>query len=474
MSRIVGSLKRSIEYNNGHQFSSFAKLFSFCAFSFFLFLGCSSNADAGQASSDVTGYIEGEITLSAEIDTLADYSGFEVLVARESNVSLDTLAFAQTNYDGQFAMDITVPAPDIYSLIIARDGIVLTIDEMVVAEGDSSYLKMEYPFGNRPIVVRSRENAVLLGFKNTMSLHNAEIGRLTRSGETNLQAYGDRIAQTTGLLWNLSTTNPTTVVAGLSAVQSIVMLENWNDSLLVSRANTLDKNSQNFAAVIGVARRAQVRVAGAASGVALMEAYQADVTSPENLVVLQSEYVLALRDNGQTEDALDAARKLKMEYAIDSTWIQWADRAIYDLEKLAPGLPAPSFEAIDVDGVPINLDTFKGNHLLIEFYAPGRDFERDLVTRNAAYRTGGNTFEILSFSLQADSLLNAAFFDGRDMPGRHVFLPEGGNAPILDDYNVHLVPTRFLLDPNGLIVGKYVLGNGIAAYEAARVLSSEE
>ena len=73
--------------------------------------------------------------------------------------------------------------------------------------------------------------------------------------------------------------------------------------------------------------------------------------------------------------------------------------------------------------------------------------------------------------MQPDSLLNEAFFDGRDLPGTHVFLPDGPEAPILDHYNVYLIPTRFVIDPEGKITGKYVLENGTNAYQDALSLA---
>ena len=437
----------------------------------FLFMSCGTDADAGQTQVDeVKSYLEGRITLSAEIDTLANYSGFEVLVAKEYEDRVDTLALAETDIEGYFSMDVVAPEADIYTLVIGRDGSILKIDEIVIAQDDSARIQMQFPFGNRPVMVRSKENAALLGYKNTMTLYDRDMKKFALSGTATNEDFRVLVDQTTELLWNLKESNPETIAARLSAVQSILLLEGWNDSLIVSRAKTLDRESQVFAAVVGSARRAQVRLDGPESAVELMEELKEEVENEDNLVVLQSELVLALRDAGNMEGALDAARMLKMEYATDTTWIEWADKAIYDLEVLAPGMEAPAFEAVDTDGVPINLDTFKGKHLVLEFYAPGSRFEQDLFLRNEAYRSSGDGdgFALLSLSLQPDSLLNKTFLEDRDIPGRHVFLPDAGDSEILDAYNVVVLPTRFLIDPEGKIVGKYVLGNGILAFQEAK------
>ena len=457
--------------NTFSQNAPFLKTFLLTFIGVFLCMSCGTNADAGQTQSEeVTSFVEGQITLSTEIDTLADYSGFEVLVAKTLDDRVDTLAFAETNIEGFFSMDVVAPRADIYTLVIGRSGSILKIDEIVIAQDDSARIQMKFPFGNRPVMVRSRENAALLGYKNTMTLYDRDMKKFAVSGNATNDDFAALVDQTTELLWNLKESNPETIAARLSAVQSILLLEGWNDSLIVARTKLLEQEGEVFGAVVGSARRAQVRVGGPESAVILMEELKEGVQNPDNLVVLQSELVLALRDAGDMDQALDAARMLKMEYATDTTWIEWADKAIYDLEKLAPGMPAPPFQAIDIDGEPVSLDSFKGKHLLLEFYAPGTRFEQDLYLRNQAYELAGEGegFELLSLSLQPDSLLNEAFFEGRDIPGRHVFLPDGGDAEILDAYNVVVLPTRFLIDPEGKIVGKYVLGNGILAFKEAQ------
>ncbi len=435
-----------------------------------LSMSCGPEADAVQSADEITSYLEGRISLSTEVDTVADYSGFRVLVADQRANRIDTLAFAETDTSGYFAVEVVAPREDIYSLVLARNNAVLRVDDIVIAQDDSASFQVTFPFGNRPILIRSEENAALLGYKNTMALYNRDVRQLTGQEETTRDEIGMLVSQTTELLWNLREANPGSVVSRLAAVQSIRLLEGWNDSLLVARTRMLDPDSPELISVLETARQAQVRVGGTGSAVELIESLKAGGATPNHLAVLQSELVLALRDDDRRDEALEAARLLKLEYATDSTWITWADRAMYDLENLAPGMDAPGFEQLDVEGRPLNLDQFAGKYLILEFYAPGPSYEQDLPPRNAAYRASGDppAFEILSFSLQRDTLLHEAFFDGRDIPGRHVILPDGGDAAILDTYNVQLIPTRFLIDPEGKIVRKYVLDNGIAAFREAR------
>ncbi len=445
-------------------------LASFCIAGFCI--ACGQSAGAEQLAGEVQSYLEGQIKLSTAIDSVADYSDFEILVADRSSGSVDTLAFASTDAEGKFAMDITAPKKNIYSLILARSGSILRVDDIAIADGDSATFSVTFPFGQRPVMIRSRENAALLGFKNTVALHNTEIDRMSKEGESDREVYAQKIAQTSEILWGLQQTSPGTLAASLAAAQSIVMQEEWNDSLVVARARSLDPENVNFANVVAAARRAQVRLQGTEEGASLVEELKAKVTDEDVLAAIQTELVLAYRDNNQNEEALQAARDLKMQYATDSSWIRWADRAIFDLENLRPGMSAPEFNLVDVEGRAVTMGDFAGKYLVLEFYAPGPEFAAQLTPRNAFYRADEEPpFEILSISLQPDPELNEAFFDGRDIPGRHVFMEEGVTAPVVKAYNVYLLPTRFLIDPEGKLVGKYVLNNALTIFQDALVLS---
>src|SRR5690554_2390239 len=73
-----------------------------------------------QRDADITvrSHLQGRVTVSAEIDTTENYSGFEVIVGREGVDGLDTLAFAVTDAGGFFETDVDAPGRGIYPLLI--------------------------------------------------------------------------------------------------------------------------------------------------------------------------------------------------------------------------------------------------------------------------------------------------------------------------------------------------------------------
>jgi len=83
-------------------------------------------------------------------------------------------------------------------------------------------------------------------------------------------------------------------------------------------------------------------------------------------------------------------------------------------------------------------------------------YQRQIPTRNALYEaTRRDSVAFISVSLEPDSLLNRAFFDGRTLPGKHVIAPDGDEDRLVEAYNVGTIPTRYLIDRDGAIVNKY-------------------
>jgi hypothetical protein len=106
------------------------------------------------------------------------------------------------------------------------------------------------------------------------------------------------------------------------------------------------------------------------------------------------------------------------------------------------------------------------------FICHGRVFRTGIGGFSAAdtcskrdHRGCNGRLETISFSLQSDVDINEAFLDDREMPGHYVILDNGVEDEHVRRYNVRVVPSRFLIDPDGLIVGRY-LGEGLYALQS--------
>lgn len=142
-----------------------------------------------------------------------------------------------------------------------------------------------------------------------------------------------------------------------------------------------------------------------------------------------------------------------------------------ELDKLkmgSPGSKAYGFTKTDINGQPLSLSDFKGKYVLLDFWAswcvPCRKGNPHLKSLYALYKEKG--LEIIGIS---DDDRNAAAWKkavekdgigiwkhvlrGLDMDLRMANKPNPED--ISEYYGIHSLPTKILIDPNGVIIGRY-------------------
>jgi len=118
------------------------------------------------------------------------------------------------------------------------------------------------------------------------------------------------------------------------------------------------------------------------------------------------------------------------------------------------GQIAPEFTLPDKDGNEINLSDYRGQYVVIDFWASWCHFCREenpeLVSLYADYRDKG--FEIVGVSIDTDktSWLNAVEADG--IQYIQLIDIKGFESPVVVEYGVVSIPRMILLDPNGKIL----------------------
>jgi peroxiredoxin len=135
-----------------------------------------------------------------------------------------------------------------------------------------------------------------------------------------------------------------------------------------------------------------------------------------------------------------------------------------NVDKVAIGKKAPNFQARTRDGKNVQLTDFTGRgFVLLDFWAswcaPCRKENPDLVKLYEKYRDKG--FELISVSLdhKADAWINAVEKDGLTWTQLVDFNAWAGEA--VKTYGVRLIPYKFLIDKNGIIVEKNLRGKDL-------------
>jgi len=140
---------------------------------------------------------------------------------------------------------------------------------------------------------------------------------------------------------------------------------------------------------------------------------------------------------------------------------------IDDLRSGSPGSTAKNFTATDINGHALSLNDFKGQYVLLDFWAswcgPCRKGNPHLKALYAKYHENGIEFVGVSDDdSKPDAWRKAVETDG--LPWRHVLrgfdrtkLEKGevNENDISKKFGIHLLPTKILIDRNGMIIGRY-------------------
>lgn len=415
-------------------------------------MGCRSEPEGVQS------HLEGRITVSSKVDASGDHSGFRVLAVQAQSRSLDTLGSAVTRDDGTFEMTVTAPERGIYPLTIwGRQGQEqLASTDYVVAKGDSASLQVQLPLQGRRFHVRSEENAALTAYRNTIAQHRRALVQRLKTGVSDSNGMNRRILQTSSMLWSLQETFPNTYASQLGATESLALLAGWSDSLVVERAKGVKPSSPRYVETVRIARRAEARLHGQQAALDLLDSFESRASTRAQRAGIQAIRIRAFIDSLKSDAALSAAQTLKNEYP-NTMWAEWADRAMYEVNNLLPGMQAPNLRAKTVRSDSLSLRALRGHPVVLEYYRPGNDlYNRQLATRNALYRnTRADSVAFVSISMEPDSLLYRAFIEDRPFPGQKVIAPEGEDGVLAQKYNVMEVPSRVLIDSTGHIVRRY-------------------
>jgi peroxiredoxin len=125
-------------------------------------------------------------------------------------------------------------------------------------------------------------------------------------------------------------------------------------------------------------------------------------------------------------------------------------------EATSIGVVAPVFTQPDTSNTLVSLNSFRGKHVLVDFWAswcgPCREEHPELVKLYEKYRADG--FEIVSVSLDEEKEKWLQAIQKDQLPWTHVSDLKGSKNQAAALYGVKAIPNRYLLDREGKIIAK--------------------
>lgn len=143
--------------------------------------------------------------------------------------------------------------------------------------------------------------------------------------------------------------------------------------------------------------------------------------------------------------------------------IQRAKSAIFEMDNLNVGQPAPVFDGTDNDGNAISLASLRGKVVLLDFWATwcGPCIGELPHLRRVNEKYAGDRFTILSISLDEDCDAARKMIAEKNMAWQHVCEGEWSGSKIAQLYNVMGIPSTWLIAPDGKIAAKSLRGHDL-------------
>lgn len=147
-------------------------------------------------------------------------------------------------------------------------------------------------------------------------------------------------------------------------------------------------------------------------------------------------------------------------------------KSTYETKKsLVIGGLAPDFTLNDTEGKPVSLSSFRGKYILLDFWAswcaPCRQANPHIVATYTKF--AGEEFDILAVSLDKSKENWIKAIGDDKLTWTHVSDLKYWQSDVAKLYNVTAIPFNLLLDPDGKIVAKNLIGAELDAKLASLI-----
>jgi RNA polymerase sigma factor (sigma-70 family) len=169
------------------------------------------------------------------------------------------------------------------------------------------------------------------------------------------------------------------------------------------------------------------------------------------------------RWNGKLLTADERRQLAELIVSRKRTLAQMAEARLDNMHNLLPGKPAPEIDSLDLNGKPLKLSAYRGKVVVLVFWGSwcgpcmrAVGHERELVQR-----LKDKPFALLGVNCGEEKQSALKAIKTEQMTWPNWFDGGPGDGPIVNRYHIRSYPTTFVLDAQGNIRQKGVIGSAL-------------
>ena len=163
------------------------------------------------------------------------------------------------------------------------------------------------------------------------------------------------------------------------------------------------------------------------------------------------------------KELIEYADSARVKFPNNSA-VQFFSNHMAELKPLSVGQKAPDFESLSPTGQKIKLSDFRGKYVLLDFWAswcaPCREENPNIVEQYHAFKDKGFTVLGVSLDDNQSAWMKAVKDDKLDWTQVSELKRWDSEAGEL--YKITAIPSSYLIDPEGVIIGKNLRGSALS------------
>ncbi|MAO65950.1 MAG: hypothetical protein CL666_13230 [Balneola sp.] len=402
--------------------------------------------------------VKGSITVSDSLNTEQDYAGTYLTIVNNDSAgtAADTLFHTETDEAGEFSGKVKFPQKKYYTVIINRKGENLGNFGAILADNDTLSISAEIPNIEETLTLDSKEHESMKTYLR-VDRNFQRINAFARQGVVSDSQYVSEVPKWSQFYWDVYEKAPNTIAADFAAEKSIRLLSTWNAEKMLERIDEALPRDNVMNMALSYAHPYISDMKGFEAGSNYLDSLKSISQDERVKEIIDRRKIQFYFDSSRVRDAKDLLADYEQEFNDNPSSKKWARRIRYDLNYLAPGVQAPDFSFLTTTGDTVTNEALEGTTYILEISPLANrqylnDYDRTVIIHEI-YKNYG--LKIFTIPLDESELTVEGFFEERRQVWDIAQIGSFNVPDVIQKFNVVQVPTRLLIDENGVLIRKY-------------------